>query len=43
MNYGSVTNDRQAAIIRTLSQPKTTRAEAVSQLTQIAEALRRAI
>ena len=43
MSYGGVSNDRQATIIRTLGQPKTTRAEAVAQLAQIAEALRRVV
>jgi hypothetical protein len=43
MSCGGVSNNRQAAIICTLGQPKTTRAEAAIQLAQLAEALRRSI
>jgi integrase len=40
-SYGHVPASRQAAIIRTLGQAKKTKAEALDQLTEIAEALRR--
>jgi integrase len=42
-SYGEVAGSRQAAIIRSLGQGRGSRAEAVKQLAQIAESLRREI
>jgi integrase/recombinase XerD len=40
-SYGNVADDRQAAIIRMLGQPKASQVETANQLAQLAEALRR--
>lgn len=42
-NYGSVADARQAEIIRSLGQPKASRAEAADRLAELADELRRSI